>query len=226
MEEPVAILARPPAMTHDSPADPAVRLAAWRGDALLVARRVLGDGHLAEDAVQQAFVHALRAPAAIPAGDGARLWLIRIAANAAKDLAKTERRRREREAAVAGAATGAVAPEPTGDAGAKLRAALESLPAEQRLALSARYELDLPYGEAARALGVPSPLLRLRVSRGLARLRRRLARDHRDDEASAALGLLVCARHAALPRTSWWSGWPVAVGVLAGVALVAGAIGG
>jgi RNA polymerase sigma-70 factor (ECF subfamily) len=51
---------------------------------------------------------------------------------------------------------------------------LEELPEDQRHALRARLVDELPYEEIAGAAGVSEPVVRKRVSRGLAGLRRRI----------------------------------------------------
>src|SRR5262245_11952358 len=96
-----------------------------------LARGMLADEHLAEDAVQQAFLQALARP---PAPRGAlRAWLARVVRNAALNLARGERRRAERERAAA-----------RGEAvEAHERAALEL--ALQREVAAALAELDEPY---------------------------------------------------------------------------------
>ena|SRR3712207_1028770 len=53
---------------------------------------------------------------------------------------------------------------------------LADLPGDQRAAVAARVLGDRSYPEIAAALGVPEPAVRMRVSRGLARLRARMER--------------------------------------------------
>jgi RNA polymerase sigma-70 factor (ECF subfamily) len=57
---------------------------------------------------------------------------------------------------------------------AELRQALAELPAEQRQAVVLRVLGDLPYGAIASRLDCTSTAARIRVSRGLNRLRARL----------------------------------------------------
>ena len=69
---------------------PAWRLACW----------VLGDAARAEDAVQEAFLKAWRSRAELRGLAGLRPWLLKIVANAARDLAREDERRRTREEAM------------------------------------------------------------------------------------------------------------------------------
>ena len=58
-----------------------------------LARRLLGDWSLAEDAVQESFVSGYRAFAQFR-GDNLKAWVMRIVANACRDMLRSRRSRR------------------------------------------------------------------------------------------------------------------------------------
>jgi RNA polymerase sigma factor (sigma-70 family) len=61
------------------------------------------------------------------------------------------------------------------DQASSVKALLASLPVDERLAVRARVIDERDYGEIARSLGCSEMVIRKRVSRGLARMRARLA---------------------------------------------------
>lgn len=116
------------------------------GAFLRVAVAILRDEHLAEEAVHEAFVRALRHWRGFRPSGSREGWLFRIVVNEAK-----RRRASERPSAVASQP----APSENGhrDTGA-LEALVAALPERQRLALFLRYYADLDYEAIAVALGV------------------------------------------------------------------------
>jgi RNA polymerase sigma-70 factor (ECF subfamily) len=142
------------------------------------ARRILRDEEPARDAVQDAFLQAVRA---LPRFEGrARLgtWLYRIAINCALMRLRSERRRREQPL------DGAPDPgrEPRlGEAIDERRrrervlAAIGRLPESQRQVLALGLLLGLEPGEMAPRLGVSAPAAKARLHRARRALARSLA---------------------------------------------------
>jgi RNA polymerase sigma factor (sigma-70 family) len=157
----------------------------------------------AEDAVQETWLAALRAP---PRGrQRARAWLGQVLRNALRHGARRDRRRRGREQAAA-----ALLPA----AGAPAAGALERLETQRRLialvaaldepfrtAVVMRYFEERTAADVARALGVPDATVRWRVREALARLRRALEREFPGAHGAWAVALLPLAR-AAVPTAA------------------------
>jgi len=146
-----------------------------------LALSLCGNAEDAKDVAQDTFVRAYRALQKYPA---ARLrdlsidpWLAKIALNVWRNRV---RGRRE---------TGSLDTEIAGDerdrpdvraqaraAGAEMRALLGTLPVRYRMAVVLRYAYDLPYAQAAVALGIPEGTLKAHVHRGVKMLRERYER--------------------------------------------------
>jgi RNA polymerase sigma-70 factor (ECF subfamily) len=135
-----------------------------------LARAILGSSRDAEEAVQDAFVHAwrelprLREPARWPA------WFRRITVRAAIDRGRRRSRVREID-------LGSVEPPAQLDASGAVadrddvERALHGLPADDRALLVLRFLADLEVDDVAQALGIPSGTVKSRLSRLIARLR-------------------------------------------------------
>jgi RNA polymerase sigma-70 factor (ECF subfamily) len=126
--------------------------------------RELHDHHEAEDVVQTAFLHAQRAleHGTAPRNPGA--WLAAIALNAGRRL---RRRRLNAEPLEEYAAQETAAP-------TEIRAALATLPREQREAVLYRDVLGLSYGETAEQMGKSVNAVTMLLHRGRKRLRQAL----------------------------------------------------
>jgi RNA polymerase sigma-70 factor (ECF subfamily) len=139
------------------------------------ARRGL-DAATAADLTAETFAAAYLARRRFrPEREGARPWLLTIAARRHADAA----RRGDREARALrrlGVQTPPLTDADLADYGA-LADAVDELPVAQRDAVHARVIEDHTYAEAARRLGAPEATVRKRVSRGLAHLRLRLGED-------------------------------------------------
>ena len=149
-----------------------------------LARRILRDDSLAEDAVQEAFLAAWRSAARfVPERAKARTWLLTLVHRRAVDLVRREERRRadsladEREAA-GGATDEAVWLRYERE---RVQDALKRLPDQQREALELAYYGGFTQSELADRLGQPVGTIKSRMFTGLSRLRDLLAEPELDE---------------------------------------------
>lgn len=133
-----------------------------------------GDAELAEEAVQSAWPIAWRKLDTVRDPERLRPWLISIAVNEARQLARRRRRGRVLEISVAvDPATNT--PDPASWAGdIDLRNALARLKPEDRALIALRYVAGFDSTELARALGMSPSGTRARLARLLGRLRTEL----------------------------------------------------
>jgi RNA polymerase sigma-70 factor (ECF subfamily) len=146
-----------------------------------LALRLVGTREAAEDVTQDSFIAAFRKLDQF-AGDNFISWLLRIAANNAKD----ELRRRARRPAssidvIFGTGPGDLEPRAEGvsveewaergELGRILWQALQELPEEQRMPIVLVDVEGFAYGEVAGMLGWSTGTVKSRISRGRARLR-------------------------------------------------------
>ncbi len=143
------------------------------------ALRVAGDADAAEDAVQEAFLRVWHRADSYDAGRGApRPWFLRLLRNVAIDQrrSRTTRARAETQSSEDVLVTRFV--EQPEDAVARseranrLRAALDSLPLDQRRTLEIAYFEGLSHGEIAAREGTPLGTVKTRIRDGVQRLRR------------------------------------------------------
>ncbi len=135
-----------------------------------VARRMLGSGQEAEDAVQRAFLRVLqKAETYRPPWKGST-WLYRVLTNVCVDAWRKRRREtlalarwepRRRDDGLPGDSS-------------SVEAALLRLPAEARAIVLLRYVDDVPYREIARIRGVSVNTVKSQLRRGKLLLRRAL----------------------------------------------------
>jgi RNA polymerase sigma-70 factor (ECF subfamily) len=111
---------------------------------LRVACAITDSPDLGHDAVQEAFVRAIRSRGSYRARGSLEGWIWRIVVNAARD---------RRVAAVEQVPEG-VPPEPADEGRGVLREAIAHLPERQRLAIFLRYFADLDQASIAQALAV------------------------------------------------------------------------
>lgn len=169
-------------------------VAAHHDDMARVAFVVCGDVTLAQDAVQAAWpkvwakLDQVRDPARL------RPWLVSVAANEAKQLARSRSRRRVREITVDGSVDDATAARAAGnrfqtraasDPGERageldLANALATLDESDRTLVALRYAGGLTSDEIGRVIGMTGGGVRARLARTLEKLRREL----HDDETS------------------------------------------
>jgi RNA polymerase sigma factor (sigma-70 family) len=144
------------------------------GVAYGVAFRILRDGALAQDAVQDAFLAAWRTAAAFdPARGSASTWLLTLVHRRAVDVVRREERRRADSLDDVPVAAGDATDE-TAELREQRRAvqgALAQLPDDQRQALELAYYGGLSQSELAERLGVPLGTIKSRMFAALGRLR-------------------------------------------------------
>jgi RNA polymerase sigma-70 factor (ECF subfamily) len=141
-----------------------------------VCMRVLGDPDEAQDAAQDAFVQAYRSLAGYR-GDGTfGAWVGRIARRISFARASTAGRRVTTDVEAAAALVGAEVADPLEhivgvEQSARLRSAVEALPADQREVVTLRFFKDMPLERIAAETNVPLGTVKSRLHRALARLR-------------------------------------------------------
>ena len=137
--------------------------------------RVLGDRSLAEDAAQDAFVNAVGALHRFRGESSFRTWLLRIALNSARSIARRRGRRREVALEAAADVPGEAPDEVTriGDAreAARVEALLPRLPEKQRMSVILRLQQGLSYAEVGAALDCSEGAARVNYHLGIKRLR-------------------------------------------------------
>ena len=134
-----------------------------------------GDADLAEDAAQAAWTIAWRKIGDLRDPDRLRPWLVAIAANEARRMARTHRGRVV-EVPIANAEAVHGDPAPSA-ASLDLRLALQRLKPEDRAILALRHVAGLDSGEIGRIVGMSASGVRTRMERLLARLRMELGDD-------------------------------------------------
>ena len=155
-------------------------VAAHHDDMARVAFVVCGDVDIAQEAVQAAWQKAWVKLGTIRAADRLRPWLVSVAANEAKQLARSRHRRWMREVAIDGdqPAGARLAPDPSGRAAElDLANALADLNPDDRTLIALRYAAGLTSDEIGRAIGMTGGGVRARLARLLNRLREELHDD-------------------------------------------------
>jgi RNA polymerase sigma-70 factor, ECF subfamily len=148
-------------------------VAAHHEDLARIAYFVCGDLDIAEEAEQAAWAIAYRRLKDLRDLDRLRPWLLTIAANEARQLARSRRRRHVRELAVADAGSG-------GDDHAAmldLADAVARLDPRDRLIVGLRYVSGFDSAEIGQAVGMSAGAVRVRLHRLLGRLRTELGDD-------------------------------------------------
>jgi RNA polymerase sigma-70 factor, ECF subfamily len=130
----------------------------------------------AEDATQEALLKTWRTFARFRAGAPLRPWLLRIAANEARNRRRSGARAVRLALRAAAASSGEAAPSPEETALAtdeqrRLLDALELLPDGFRLVLECRYLLELSEEETAATLGIRRGTVKSRTARAVEQLR-------------------------------------------------------
>lgn len=134
-----------------------------------VALRILRDGSLAEDAVQETFVKIWRSAGQFDAVLGTpKSWISVIARNVALDLIR-KRRPHEELSDIYITAIAADTCEPSDP---KLTQSLARLPEEQITAIVTMYTYGMSYSELSSRLGAPVGTIKSRVRRATASLKK------------------------------------------------------
>lgn len=154
--------------------------------AFSLAYRVVGDPESAEEVVQEAFLAIWRrAETYRPERGNVRGWLLTVVRNRAIDVLRA-REARPRTTEIGDlqlpAADDPVQAALATSSATAVRAAVASLPNDQRTAVELAYFVGLAYPEIATRLGVPLGTIKSRLRLALERLRRQLAGEY------AALG--------------------------------------
>jgi RNA polymerase sigma factor (sigma-70 family) len=141
-----------------------------------LARRILRDESLAEDAVQEAFMSVWRGAARfVPERAKASTWLLTLVHRRAVDLVRREDRRRAEPLDAAVEATADDETAWTRLERERVQNALRQLPDPQREAIELAYYGGFTQSELAERLGQPVGTVKSRMFVGLARLRELLA---------------------------------------------------
>ena len=154
-----------------------------------LARRILRDDSLAEDAVQEGFLAVWRGAAGFRAERAkASTWILTLVHRRAVDLVRREERRRAEPLSEDAAVTAAGIGDAPDEAAwlrferERVQAALRQLTDTQREALELAYYGGFSQSELAEKLGVPLGTIKSRMFSGLARLRELL--DESTEEGS------------------------------------------
>jgi len=154
----------------------------WGLDVFRYCRRLLGSDAEAEDAMQTVFLQALEDFEWFRGPETERQWLLAIARHRCFDRLKLSKRRPAQGdevevLAVAEERRGADEELARSETERALSACLDELPDQTRLAITLRYHEALSYEAIGELTGLKTGALRVRVMRGLARLRDRLERQ-------------------------------------------------
>lgn len=136
----------------------------------------LGSEEEAADAAQDVFLRAFRSLRSFRLGESFSAWLFAIAANRVKTRSLRRRSDRERIEKAAAEARSAPSPDPASDAERSLaaeglRAAVSSLPVDQRAPVELYYFAELSVAQTASVLGIGEEAVKSRLFRARSRLR-------------------------------------------------------
>lgn len=136
-----------------------------------IARHMLGEPSSAEEISQDVFLELFRQRASIESDDHLAHWLRRVTVNRCIDAI----RKRRPMLALEQAPVLAVSEKSADPFMARaVLDGLQSLPPDQRAAITLRYQEELPLTEIATALGLPLSTVKSHLHRGLRKLRSRL----------------------------------------------------
>jgi RNA polymerase sigma-70 factor (ECF subfamily) len=142
------------------------------------AHRLVGSRADAEDVVQEVFLNVFRAIPRLEVRGIFVHWLNAITLNTSLRLLDRRRRdRRRREALQLHQATAGPDPESDPMLRRSLTEALDSLPPETRVAVLLRFVDGHSYVEIARMTGEKESTVKMRVARGMRRVRKQLGLD-------------------------------------------------
>ncbi len=150
-----------------------------------VARLILRDTHLAEDAVQEALVNTWRSIPALRDPDRFDAWVYRLVINACNDV-RRHRRRMAAEVNVVEIRQSTVDDRSSFEDRDMLERGFRHLREEHRAAVVLHYYLGLPATDVAEILGVPLGTAKSRIHYATEALRAALESDARTMPAAAA----------------------------------------
>jgi RNA polymerase sigma-70 factor (ECF subfamily) len=154
---------------------PEVLCARYAGRVYRFAAMISSSSHDADDLAQTALERAIRGLSAFDENRGEiEGWLWRIVANAARDTARSARRRRLLLEALIHSVDRSARQGPPETPDEALLAAVRALPDRQRIAIALRYGADLSLRAVAATLGLSEPATGMLIRRALDRLRREL----------------------------------------------------
>src|SRR5262249_22041286 len=141
--------------------------------------RQLGNAHAAEEVTQAVFIALARKAGKIPRNAVLSGWLFRATRYAVSNLAREEvrRQRREQESYMADTISRYATESVWAQMSPHLNEALDKLPAREREALLIRFFEEKSHKEIAGALGISEDAAKMRVSRGIEKLRLVFARQ-------------------------------------------------
>ena len=147
----------------------------YLGDVYAVTSRVLHDSELAQDAAQDALINAVRALDRFRGEASFRTWLLRIALNAARTIARRQVRRREVSLEAVqetpSDATDVASVVVMNDEAHRAQRVLAQLPEKQRMAVTLRITQGLSYHESGLVLDCTEGAARVNYHLGVKRLR-------------------------------------------------------
>jgi len=150
------------------------------GPMFRLAQRLLGDDRMAEEVVQEVFLHLCQRPESYdPDRSPLRSWLLMKVHGRAVDALRAESARRAREDLDAGSAR--TVPYDLerevwdAEVAQRIQHALNELPEAERRAITLAYFGGHSYREVARLLGRPEGTVKSHIRTGLTSLRRRLS---------------------------------------------------
>jgi RNA polymerase sigma-70 factor (ECF subfamily) len=150
------------------------------GPLFSLAMRILGDAHEAEEVIQDVFVQIWQKAAAFDAAVGAPLhWALSITRNRSIDRLRARQRRVRlanelEESATIQPAIADSSPLLTEEELGVVRAAVRSLPDEQRQAIELAFFGGMTHFEIAETLKEPLGTIKARIRRGMLKLRENL----------------------------------------------------
>ena len=152
-------------------------VAAHHADMLRIAGLISGDVDLAAEAAQSAWAIAWRRLGSLRDPERLRSWLMAIAANEARQLARRRGRQRVREIPVVDPEAGPAAKGHEMEAAIRLDLAdaMARLDPRDRTLLALRYAGGLESQEIGQAVGMSATAVRSRLKRAIERLRKDLA---------------------------------------------------
>lgn len=144
-----------------------------------IARLILRDYSLAEDAVQDAFVDAWRSLPGLRDPDRFDAWLTRLLVRSCQDLRRRTRRRVIELPLLTGDGPQIADHQTTFAVTDQIERGLQGLTVDQRTVLVLAFYLDLPVAEAASILGIPAGTMKSRLHRAILALRATVDADDR-----------------------------------------------